>query len=184
MPKHYADKGVSKAQAYHVVSIDTKKAAVTLADQNGRTIDWRLRQWGASHAQAFTSEAIELRAGDQVQFTRNDRTLGRINGQQGEIIAVDPVLREAKVRVARGKIETLTLDSPRDQHIAHAYVATVFAAQGRAAERTFIHADSAATHLIDQKSFYVAVSRAKETTAIYTNDRSQVGGGSAGTYSV
>ncbi|MBB5373788.1 MobF family relaxase [Acidocella aromatica] len=174
--KDYADKGVSKAQAYRVVGIDTKKAAVMLAGRDDRTIDWRLRQWGASHAQAFTTEAIELRAGDQVQFTRNDRALGRINGQQGEIIAVDPATREAKVRVARGKIETLTLDSPRDQHIAHAYVATAFAAQGRTAERTFIHADSAATHLIDQKSFYVAVSRAKETTAIYTNDRAKLVG--------
>ncbi|MDE1895481.1 MAG: relaxase domain-containing protein [Rhodospirillales bacterium] len=172
--KDYADKGMSKAQAYRVVGIDTKKAAVTLADQKGRAIDWRLRQWGASHAQAFTTEAIELRAGDQVQFTRNDRALGRINGQQGEIIAVEPTTREAKVRVARGKIETLALDSPRDQHIAHSYVATAFAAQGRTAERTLIHADSAATNLLDQKSFYVGLSRAKEATVIYTNDRAKL----------
>ncbi|MDD2876451.1 MAG: MobF family relaxase [Acidiphilium sp.] len=174
--KDYADKGVSKAQAYRVVGIDTKKTAVTLADKTGRAIDWRLRQWGASHAQAFTTEVIELRAGDQVQFTRNDRAMGRINGQQGEIIAVDPTTREAKIRMANGKIETLALDNPRDQHIAHSYVATAFAAQGRTAERTFIHADSAATHLIDQKSFYVALSRARECTAIYTNDRGKLTG--------
>ncbi|WP_025318819.1 MobF family relaxase [Granulibacter bethesdensis] len=174
--KDYADKGVSKAQAYRVVGIDTKKAALTLADQHGGAIDWRLRQWGASHSQAFTSEVIELRAGDQVQFTRNDRVLGRINGQQGEVIAVDPATREAKVQLARGKIETLALDNPRDQHIAHSYVATAFAAQGRTAERTFIHADSAATNLLDQKSFYVALSRAKDTTAVYTNDRGKLVG--------
>ncbi len=172
--KDYADKGVSKAQAYRVTGIDTGKAAILLADQNGLAIDWRLRQWGAAQSQAFTAETIELRAGDRVQFTRNDRALGRINGQQGEIIAVDPTTREAKIRVAKGKIGTLALDNPRDQHIAHNYVATAFAAQGRTAEHTFIHADSAATHLIDQKSFYVALSRAKETTAIYTNDRGRL----------
>ncbi|MBU6419180.1 MAG: relaxase domain-containing protein [Proteobacteria bacterium] len=174
--KDYADKGVSKAQAYRVVGIDIKKSAVTLADENGRAIDWRLRQWGASHVQAFTTEAIELRAGDQVQFTRNDRAMGRINGQQGEIIAIDTTTREAKIRVAKGKIETLSLDNPHDQHIAHSYVTTAFAAQGRTAERTFIHADSAATHLIDQKSFYVALSRARECSAIYTNDRGKLTG--------
>ncbi|MDD2704761.1 MAG: AAA family ATPase [Acidocella sp.] len=172
--KDYADKGVSKAHAYRVVGIDTAKAAVTLADQNGRAIDWRLRQWGAAHAQAFSAEAMELRAGDQVQFTRNDRALGRVNGQQGEIISVDPATRSAAVKLARGKAETLALDNPRDQHIAHSYVATAFAAQGRTAERTFIHAESAATHLIDQKSFYVGLSRAKETTALYTNDRAKL----------
>ena len=172
--KDYADKGISKAQAYRVVSIDTAKAAVTLTDQNGRAIDWRLRQWGTSHVQAFTAEAMELRAGDQMQFTRNDRALGRVNGQQAEITAIDPSTRSATVRLARGKVETLKLDDPRNQHIAHAYVATAFAAQGRTAERTFIHAESAATHLIDQKSFYVGLSRAKETTAVYTDDRAKL----------
>ncbi len=172
--KDYADKGISKAHAYRVAGIDTAKAAIMLESQDGKVIDWRLRQWGASHAQAFTAKAMELRAGDQVLFTRNDRALGRINGQQGEIISIDPAMRQATLKLARGKVETLMLDNPRNQHIAHAYVATAFAAQGRTAERTFIHADSAATHLIDQKSFYVALSRAKETTAVYTNDRAKL----------
>ncbi len=172
--KDYADKGVSKAQAYRITGIDTGKAAVTLADQTGRTIDWRLRQWGAAQSQAFIAETIELRAGDKMQFTRNDRALGRINGQQAEITAIDPSTRSATVRLARGKVETLKLDDPRNQHIAHSYVATAFAAQGRTAERTFIHAESAATHLIDQKSFYVGLSRAKETTALYTDDRAKL----------
>jgi ATP-dependent exoDNAse (exonuclease V) alpha subunit len=172
--KDYANKGVSKAQAYRVTGIDTGKAAILLADQTGRTIDWRLRQWGAGQSQAFTAETIELRAGDKIQFTRNDRALDRINGEQAEITAIDPSTRSATVRLARGKVETLKLDDPRNQHIAHSYVATAFAAQGRTAERTFIHAESAATHLIDQKSFYVAISRAKDTTAIYTDDRAKL----------
>jgi conjugative relaxase-like TrwC/TraI family protein len=172
--KDYADKGVSKAQAYRVTGIDTGKAAILLADQNGRAIDWRLRQWGAAQSQAFTAETIELRAGDKMQFTRNDRALGRVNGQQAQITAIDPSTRSATVRLARGKVEMLKLDDPRNQHIAHSYVATAFAAQGRTAERTFIHAESAATHLIDQKSFYVGLSRAKETTALYTDDRAKL----------
>ncbi|WP_298284339.1 MobF family relaxase [Acidocella sp.] len=172
--KDYADKGVSKAQAYRVAGIDTAKAAIMLESQDGRMIDWRLQQWGASHAQAFTTETMELQAGDQVRFTRNDRALGRINGQQGEIVAVDPATRQATIKLASSKVETLALDNPRDQHVTHAYVATAFAAQGRTAERTFIHADSTATHLIDQKSFYVALSRAKETTVVYTNDRTKL----------
>ena len=172
--KDYADKGVSKAQAYRVTGIDTGKAAILLADQTGRTIDWRLRQWGAAQSQAFTAETIELRTGDKIQFTRNDRALGRINGQQAEIAAIDPNTCSATVRLARGKVETLKLDDPRYQHIAHSYVATAFAAQGRTADRTFIHAESAATHLIDQKSFYVGLSRAKETTAVYTDDRTKL----------
>jgi ATP-dependent exoDNAse (exonuclease V) alpha subunit len=109
-----------------------------------------------------------------MQFTHNDRALGRVNGQQAEITAIDPSTRSATIRLARGKVETLKLDDPRNQHIAHSYVATAFAAQGRTAERTFIHADSAATNLLDQKSFYVGLSRAKETTAVYTHNRTRL----------
>ena len=51
---------------------------------------------------------------------------------------------------------------------------TAFAAQGRTADHVLIHADSRATNLIDQKSFYVGISRAKESIAIYTNDRAKL----------
>lgn len=63
---------------------------------------------------------------------------------------------------------------PAIQHIAHAYVETAFAAQGRTADHVMIHADSKATNLIDQKSLDVGISRAKETVAIFTNDRAKL----------
>jgi len=169
--KDYADKGIGKTEAYRVTGIDAGKAAVKLAAQDGREIDWRLKQWGASHAQAFRAEEIELRAGDRLQITRNDRALARVNGHQGEIIAVDPEQGRAALRLANGRTAMLDLANPRDQHIAHGYVATAFAAQGRTAEHAFIHADSAATNLVDQKAFYVALSRAREATHLYTDDR-------------
>ena len=68
----------------------------------------------------------------------------------------------------------MSLDSARDQHIAHAYVETAFAAQGRTADHVMIHADSKATNLVDQKSFYVGISRAKESVVIFTNDRARL----------
>ena len=169
--RDYADKGVSCAQAYRIERIDMAKAAITLKAEDGQDIDWRLRQWGASNAQAFSVQPLELKAGDRIQFTRNDRELGRINGGRGEITAIDPNARTTTVRSAGGSTQTLNLDASRDQHIRHAYVETAFAAQGRTADHVMIHADSKATNLIDQKSFYVSVSRARESVAIYTNDR-------------
>ena len=37
-----------------------------------------------------------------------------------------------------------------------------------------IHADSRATNLVDQRMMYVAVSRAKTSAAIYTDDRARL----------
>ena len=133
-----------------------------------------MRQWGAGSSQAFAPQSLELKAGDQIQFTRNDRDAGRINGARGQVTAIDEQARTATIRNPRGQTQTLNLDAARDQHIRHAYVETAFAAQGRTADHVIIHADSSATHLIDQKSFYVSVSRAKETVAVYTNDRAKL----------
>jgi ATP-dependent exoDNAse (exonuclease V) alpha subunit len=77
------------------------------------------------------------------------------------VIGIDAQARTATIQNPRGLPQTLKLDAARDQHIAHAYVETAFAAQGRTADHVLIHADSRSTNLIDQKSFYVGISRAK-----------------------
>ena len=170
----YADKGVTRGQAYRVESIDPAKSTITLKSEDGREVDWRLRQWGAGKVQAFEPQPLELKSGDSIRFTCNDREAGRINGARGEVIVVDEETRTATIQTAPGKSETLNLDAARDRHISHAYVETAFAAQGRTADHVMIHADSKATNLIDQKSFYVGISRAKESAIIFTNDRAKL----------
>ncbi len=172
--KDYADKGVSRMTAYRVVEIDRDKGHLTLADSADRQVQWHPRRWGSGKVSAFTPADIELRIGDQIAFTRNDRAQGRVNGQQAEVISVHADTQTASVRVASGRIETLHLDRTSDQHITHSYVATAFAAQGRTADRVIISADSADTHLVNQRSFYVAISRAKEVTRVYTDDRARL----------
>lgn len=172
--RDYADKGVARGEAFRVESVDRTKAAITLKSENGREVDWRLRQWGAGKAQAFAPQSLELKAGDSIRFTHNDREAGRINGGRGEVVVVDERTRIAIIQTPQGRTETLRLDAARDQHIRHAYVETAFAAQGRTADHVIIHADSRAINLIDQKSFYVGISRAKESVAIFTNDRGKL----------
>ena len=172
--RDYAEKGVARGEAYRIESIDPAKAAITLKSEDGREVDWRLRQWGAGNSQTFAPQALELKTGDSIRFTRNDREAGRINGARGEVTTIDAQARTAEIRNPRGQTQTLSLDIARDQHIAHAYVETAFAAQGRTADHVMIHADSKATNLVDQKSFYVGISRAKESVAIFTNDRAKL----------
>ena len=93
--RDYADKGVARGEAYRVESIDPAKAAITLKSEDGREVDWRLRQWGAGNAQTFAPQSLELKTGDRIQFTRNDREAGRINGARGEVTAIDAQARTA-----------------------------------------------------------------------------------------
>ena len=172
--RDYADKGVARGEAFRVEGVDPAKAAIALRSEDGRAVDWRLRQWGAGKVQAFEPRRLELRAGDRIRFTRNDRDAGRVNGARGEVTSVDEAERTAVVRGPRGQVQILHLDAARDRHIAHGYVDTAFAAQGRTADHVIIHADSRATNLVDQKSFYVGISRAREAVTILTNDRGKL----------
>ncbi|GAA09057.1 conjugal transfer protein TraA [Acetobacter tropicalis NBRC 101654] len=172
--KDYADKGVSRHGAYRVIQADEAKNVLTLQDERGRELAWHPRQWGAAQAQVYREEALELRVGDRVQFTRNDKAAKRVNGQLGEVITIDPDRGLARVKLQGNRIETLNLESARDRHFSHAYASTAFAAQGRTAERVFANAESSATHLLEQKSFYVALSRAKVESVLYTDDRSKM----------
>lgn len=172
--RDYADKGVARGEAWRVEKIDPAKAAVLLRSEDGRVIDWHLRQWGAGKSQAFASQPLELKVGDAIRFTRNDREASRINGARAEVIVIDGRSRTAIIRTARSTTEKLHLDAARDRHIAHAYVETAFAAQGRTADHVIIHADSKATNLVDQKSLYVGISRARQSATIFTNDRGKL----------
>lgn len=172
--RDYADKGVARGEAFRVEGVDPAKAAVALRSEDGREVDWRLRQWGVGKVQVFEAQRLELRAGDSIRFTRNDREAGRVNGARVEVTAVDAEARTATVRGSRGQVQALRLDTARDRHIAHGYVDTAFAAQGRTADHVIVHADSRATNLVDQKSFYVGISRAKQSATIFTNDRAKL----------
>lgn len=172
--RDYADKGVSRGAAYRVEKIDPDKAAIALKAPDGSAIDWRLRQWGAGKVEVFEPKAMELQAGDRVQFTRNDREAGRINGLRGTIAGIDPVRQQATIALANGREQQLDLADPRDAHLRHAYVQTAHAAQGQTAERVLIHADSRSANLVDQKMLYVALSRAKAEAIVVTDDKARL----------
>jgi conjugative relaxase-like TrwC/TraI family protein len=170
----YFDKGVTRGAAYRVERIDPDKAAITLKAADGSAVDWRLRQWGAGKVEVFESKAMELQAGDRVQFTRNDREAGRINGLRGTVTAIDPERKQATIALANGREQRLDLTDPRDAHLRHAYVQTAHAAQGQTAERVLIHADSRSANLVDQKMLYVALSRAKAEAIVVTDDKARL----------
>lgn len=172
--RDYAAKAVRRGDALSIVGIDTERGRIALAGQDGRSIDWHPRQWGAGKAEVFEAKSMELRAGDRVQFTRNDHEAGRINGLGGTVTGIDPATNQATVKLANGREQRLDLTDPRDTHLRHAYVQTAYAAQGQTAERVLIHADSRSTNLVDQKMLYVALSRAKGEAVVVTDDRERL----------
>ena len=174
--RDYANRAIGKGQAYRVERVDPAANRIELRDSEGRAIDWQLARWGRGQVDTFTQSQKQFSTGDRVQFTKNDRDAGRINGSSATVTAIDADARTMNVREQKGREHVLQLDSARDQHMRHGWVSTVHGSQGATAERSMVHLESFRTNTVDARSVYVAISRAKGSAAVYTDSREKLAG--------
>ncbi len=116
----------------------------------------------------YEPDKKELSSGDVVRITRNDKDLDIANGDRFKIASMSP----NQIIITNGQ-RTVNLDPKQPLHLDYAYATTVHSSQGLTADRVLIdaHAQSRTTA---KDVFYVALSRARFETTIYTNDRSNL----------
>ena len=86
----YKRLGVEKGDELRVAGVDREARAVMLEGRDGQSVPWKPGQIGARSGgvEVYRSEAMELRAGDCIRWTRNDTGLGLVNSQAAEVAAV------------------------------------------------------------------------------------------------
>ena len=172
--RDYGRQGIEKGQAYRVARVDNDSNRIELRDRNDRAIDWKLDRWGRGQVESFTEMSREFAKGDRVQFTRNDREAGRINGMTASVTGIDGKNRTMTATDAGGREHVLSLDSTADRHVRHGWVGTVHGSQGATANRSMTHLESFRANTVDAKSTYVAISRAKDQAVVYTDSREKL----------
>lgn len=100
-------------------------------------------------------------AGDRVVFLRNSHELSVKNGTQATVIKLDD--RVMRVRLDDGS-ERLVNHASGYNHIDHGYALTVHKAQGATVDRAHV----VAGEMTGREWSYVATTRAREETRIYT----------------
>ena len=100
--------------------------------------------------------------GDRLKWTRNDRLLGRRNGQEFQLADIND--GQILIRYRNGNSDSLS--SSELIHLDHALVSTTYAAQGKSAERVI----GALDRHVGRESFYVAVSRVKRDLWLYASE--------------
>ncbi|MHC5938977.1 MobF family relaxase [Nostoc sp.] len=154
--RDYKRRGLDKGKLYEVVGRTTDK--LTLIVDNGQVMDVDT----AFEKAVYQSHQIEIAVGDRLQWKKNDRQLGRRNGQEFTVTGID--LNIVHIKYADERTECISL--AQAQNLDYALVSTTYSSQGKTADRVLISAD----FTIGQESFYVAASRARHELKIYTED--------------
>ncbi len=122
--------------------------------------------------EVYETREIELRAGDRIRWTRNDKERKLINGEKAEVTEISR--DRVRLDLADGRTVSLRTDDPQLRHIDHAWSSTVHGAQGATSDRVIAVLDSNHRALTDRSTFYVEISRARYGVEILTDDRDQL----------
>lgn len=155
--RSYKRRQLEKGHLYEVVG--KSAARLTLKTSDGR----RLEVDTKFSKMVYSQQRLEVAVGDRLKWTKNDRMLGRRNGQEFTVTAIEG--NSAAIQYLESdRTETINLDQA--QHLDYALVSTTYSSQGKSADKVLIAADST----VNKESFYVAVSRAKSELKLYTED--------------
>ena len=168
--RRYKRLGVEKGDERTVAGIDRDRHAVILEDSKGRKVRWRPWEIAGKKGgvEAYRSGILELRAGDRVRFTRNDRDAGLVNGQMARVAGVE----EDRVRFELEDGGTIALSEghPSLRFLDHAWATTIHSFQGRTVDTIVAAMESGNRSLVNQKALYVAISRARYRAELITDD--------------
>ncbi len=167
-----SEKGRPRAGiGYRVEAVDAEAGTVRLVPDKGKAHDWQPARWGSAQAKAFVEVEQEFRAGERIQFTRNNYWADRLNGQTAKVVAIDPVGSSMILQREDGRREKLDMRHLADRHVRPGWVQTIHSSQGATCDRDMAHLESFRANTVDAASVDVAISRARTSAAVYTDSR-------------
>jgi conjugative relaxase-like TrwC/TraI family protein len=150
--------------AYYRVA-EVREQSLMLKDRAGQLKELPLNQY--KEREAYQCHRLEIREGDRLRFTRNQRTRNQTNGQPYTIEALNP---DNTIEI-RTKGQRYTVTADQLLHSDYAYCRTVYSAQGW----TSAEAIWAPGQNPGREQTYVALTRAKESLQILTLNRAALG---------
>lgn len=111
---------------------------------------------------------------DKLQFTRNNYSAERLNGAIAMVIAIDPQGSSVLVEKDDGERQMLDHRHLADRHVRLGWVRTIHSSQGATCDRVMAHLESFRVNTVDTRAAYVAISRARDGAAIYTDSRARL----------
>lgn len=177
--KDNKDRGISKGDRYTVAptSGTNEIAKIILVSEKGERIEWNPNEAAKNRylVDVYKTKDAELSVNDKIKWTKTNKSLGLRNGDKGKVISISKDQNLMTVEFDRaGKTITKTLDLTKDRTFSHGYIETAFGSQGLDSKHVFTIAESWRRNLVNEKSFYVKLSRTKDKIKIYTDNTAKL----------
>lgn len=157
--------GIERGSYATVEASDDRHDRLTIRTNTGAAIEYepeRLRG-----VEVFRPESRTLSVGDRIQFRTPDRALKVANGEFATVAAISS--EQTLLQMDDGR--ELKAATPRLRHIDYGYASTSHSSQGATVDRIIVNIDTTRSiKLVNQRQFYVSISRARHDARIYTDD--------------
>ncbi len=161
---------LNKGDQLTVTKLHTQSNELTL-NQNGKNITIAATDLAKAYPTISEIETRQISIGDQMRFTATDLKTGYVTNQSATVTHIN----ENSITLASNSHDkTITLDASKSLSIDHDYAKTTFSSQGLTAENVIYHAQSTSTNLMNQRDFYVAISRATDSVQVVTNNKREL----------
>lgn len=163
--------GIEKNSYLTVQTIDAEHNLVVLKNDKDELIGWQPHRYGGDREGAlevYKRAKRQLCVGEKIRWTRSDKASDLFATDIAEVLSVQD--QSLLVKLSNGTLKTHNLNQASHQHFDYAYASTTYAAQGKTIKHVITYENSKLEHLTNQSSFYVAVTRAKQSVTVYTNN--------------
>jgi len=151
-------------RAYLTVAA-VKEDSLTLRKSNGQELEFNPTGW--KQLRVYSNETRTIAVGDRIEWREPDNAHRIANHESAVIKSVSG--KQIEFSFENGRRLKLPLEQAK--HIDLAYATTSHASQGSTVDRVLINIDSQRSpDLVNQRQFYVSLSRPRKEARVYTDD--------------
>jgi conjugative relaxase-like TrwC/TraI family protein len=158
--------GIEAGEYRTVVGINSDSNLLTVEKSTGELANYDPRRLiGVS---VYRELAQEFSAGDRIQFTAPNKSLGTANR---ELAVIESVTSGGLITARLDDNRRVEFDAHQHRHFDHGYAVTSHSSQGLTAERVLVNADTGVhPDLLNSRFGYVSISRASHEATLYTDN--------------
>jgi conjugative relaxase-like TrwC/TraI family protein len=163
--------GIEAGEYGTVVGVNSASNLLAIEKSTGELVNYDPRRLVGVNV--YREAAQEFSAGDRIQFTAPDKSLGVANR---DLAVIDSIAPDGRISARLDNNRKVDFNPIEHRHFDHGYAVTSHSAQGLTAERVLVNADVAVhPDLLNSRFGYVAISRASHELSLFTNDMIRLG---------